>query len=355
MTRVQLVGVTKRYPGRRRGQPESCAVDNVSIDVASGEIHAVIGYSGAGKSTLLRLINGLETVSAGQVFVGDAEISGLRERQLREVRGQIGMIFQQFNLFHSKTVWGNIEFPLVVAGVSEQERNTRVSELLSFVGLAEHAHAYPEQLSGGQKQRVGIARALATNPGVLLADEATSALDPETSREVLGLLKRVNESFGITIVLITHEMDVVREIAHRVTVMDRGRAVEQGELYRVFSHPENETTKRFAGTVLPTVPEGETLRGLFRRHPERLATVSLDAESGYQAQLFAAIAARGLRVALVHGGMSEIGGRSFGCLTLALEGDDARVDALLAEGVDGLTLVELTRESETEPLNGAAR
>jgi D-methionine transport system ATP-binding protein len=197
---VRIESVSKAYGPVR-------AVDDVSLTVEKGSIVGVIGYSGAGKSTLVRLINGLERPTAGRVFVGDDEITALTERQLRSVRRGIGMIFQQFNLFRSRTVAGNVAYPLRVAGMPRAERDARVARLLDFVGLLEKAHAYPEQLSGGQKQRVGIARALATDPHLLLADEATSALDPETTADVLALLRRVNRELGITIVLITHEME----------------------------------------------------------------------------------------------------------------------------------------------------
>lgn len=330
MTRVQMSGVGKRYPGRGRGGVPVVAVDDVSIDVASGEIHAIIGYSGAGKSTLLRLINGLERATSGRILVGDHEITALPESRLRTVRGGIGMIFQQFNLFHSKRVDKNVEYPLIVAGTPAGERRRRVAELLEFVGLADKAAAYTDQLSGGQKQRVGIARALATNPGVLLADEATSALDPQTSREVLALLQRVNAEFGITIILITHEMEVVREIAHRVTVMEGGRAVEQGDVFDVFSAPASETTRRFVATALPTEPDSEHLELLRHRHHGRLITLTFRDGDVDQPAVFAALAERGVGVSIVHGGVTDVGGRSFGKLTLELTGEDLRVEHAIA-------------------------
>ncbi len=330
MTRVQMIGVSKRYPGRGANAAPVVAVDDVTIDVASGEIHAIIGYSGAGKSTLLRLVNGLERASDGRILVGDDEITSLRESKLREVRGRIGMIFQQFNLFHSKRVAKNVEYPLVVAGVPAAERKRRVAELLEFVGLSEKSGAFTDQLSGGQKQRVGIARALATNPGVLLADEATSALDPQTSREVLALLKRVNAEFGITIILITHEMEVVREIADRVTVMDSGSAVEQGDVFDVFSDPQSQTTKRFVATALPTEPRAERLDELRERHRGRLIALTFRDGDVDQPVVFRTLAERGVGVSIVHGGITDVGGRSFGKLTLELIGDDLKVEHAIA-------------------------
>ncbi|GAB2551880.1 methionine ABC transporter ATP-binding protein [Leucobacter ruminantium] len=330
MTRVQMIGVGKRYPARGSGSAPVVAVDDVSIDVASGEIHAVIGYSGAGKSTLLRLVNGLEQATSGSILVGDDDVTKLSESKLRAVRGRIGMIFQQFNLFHSKKVAKNVEYPLVVAGVPAEERKRRVAEMLDFVGLGDKADSYTDQLSGGQKQRVGIARALATNPGVLLADEATSALDPETSQEVLGLLKRVNEEFGITIILITHEMEVVRSIANRVTVMEKGRAVEQGDVFDVFSDPQTDTTRKFVATALPTQPEAEHLEELHRRHRGSLVTLTFRDGDVDQPVVFQTLADRGVGVSIVHGGVTDVGGRSFGKLTLELIGDDVRVEHAIA-------------------------
>ena len=331
MTRVELIGVGKTYPGRRRASEHIVAVDDVSLSVASGEIHAVIGYSGAGKSTLLRLVNGLERATTGQILVGDDDITALPERRLRGVRAKIGMIFQQFNLFHAKNVAGNVEYPLIVAGVPAAERRRRVHDMLEFVGLADKAEAYTDQLSGGQKQRVGIARALATDPGLLLADEATSALDPETSQEVLALLSRVNRELGITILLITHEMEVVREIAHRVTVMDGGRAVEQGDVFDVFSRPQTQTARRFAATALPSAPDPTHLEKLRQQHRGQLVSVTFRDGGTDQPVVFRTLSQRGVGVSIVHGGVTEVGGRSFGRVTLELIGAETDVaDAIAA-------------------------
>ena len=331
MTRVTLTDVSMQYPGRGSKDADPVlAVDNVSIDVASGEIHAIIGYSGAGKSTLLRLVNGLERATAGSITVDGQEITTLSESKLRDVRGGIGMIFQQFNLFHSKKVAKNVEYPLVVAGVPKADRQARVAELLEFVGLADKADSYTDQLSGGQKQRVGIARALATRPGLLLADEATSALDPQTSQEVLALLKRVNAELGITIILITHEMEVVREIADRVTVMSGGVAVEQGEVYEVFSNPQAETTRRFVSTALPTLPDQAHLDKLKERHRGRIVSLKFRDGDVDQPVVFQTLADRGVGVNIIHGGITDVGGRSFGRLTLELIGDDVRVEHAVA-------------------------
>ena len=330
MTKVELRGVGKRYPGRGRNAREVTAVDDVSINIASGEIHAVIGYSGAGKSTLLRLVNGLERATSGEILVDGTDITALSESKLRGVRSGIGMIFQQFNLFHSRTVAGNVEYPLIVAGTPRSEREARVAELLDFVGLAGHASKHVEQLSGGQKQRVGIARALATSPGLILADEATSALDPDTSREVLRLLTKINTELGVTILLITHEMDVVREIATRVTVMEAGRVVEQGNVFDVFSDPKTDTTKRFVSTALPTEPDPEHLRALREKHRGKLISLTFRDGGADQPVVFQTLADRGVGVNIVHGGITDVGGRAFGKLTLELIGEGVQVEHAIA-------------------------
>ena len=330
MTRVELIGVGKTYPARQRGAAPVVAVEDVSLTVASGEIHAVIGYSGAGKSTLLRLVNGLERATSGQILVGDNDITALPERHLRQARASIGMIFQQFNLFHSKNVAANVEYPLLIAGVPAAKRKERAREMLAFVGLSDKAEAYTDQLSGGQKQRVGIARALATDPGLLLADEATSALDPETSQEVLALLSKVNRELGITILLITHEMEVVRGIANRVTVMDGGRAVEQGDVFDVFSRPHTETARRFASTALPTEPDEAHLEKLRAQHRGALVSVTFRDGGVDQPLVFRTLSERNIGVSIVHGGVTEVGGRSFGRVTLELIGGDSDVSAAIA-------------------------
>ncbi|NED95200.1 ATP-binding cassette domain-containing protein [Phytoactinopolyspora alkaliphila] len=307
------------------------AVDSVTLDVARGEIFGVIGYSGAGKSTLVRLVNALEPVSSGQVVVDGQDITILGEAELRRVRAGIGMIFQQFNLMNSRTVAGNVGYPLKVAKWSKQERQQRVSELLEFVGLADKARSYPGQLSGGQKQRVGIARALATKPAILLADEATSALDPSTTDDVLTLLKRVNRELGVTVVVITHEMDVIRSIAHRVAVMERGKVVEHGRVYDVFASPRAPATRRFVATTMRDRPSKDTLERLRHRHPGRMITVGIREGAGSGTDVTAALREHGVDGAIVFGGITEIDERPFGSLTLELGGDEAAIEALIAD------------------------
>ncbi|NAZ82586.1 ATP-binding cassette domain-containing protein [Kineococcus sp. R8] len=324
---VRLGHVSKHYA--RPGAKTVTAVDDVDLDVTEGEVLAVIGYSGAGKSTLVRLVNALERPTSGTVTVAGQDLTTLSERDLRLARRKIGMIFQQFNLFRSRTVAGNVAYPLKVAGVAKADRDARVAELLDFVGLLDRAHAHPEQLSGGQKQRVGIARALATNPPLLLADEATSALDPETTAEVLSLLRRVNRELGVTVMVITHEMDAVRQVADRVAVMDAGRVVEHGDVYDVFSTPRTAAAKRFVRSALHDRPDAETLRRLRARHPGRLVSVSVTDEPGLQRRIDAAFADAGVRTELVHGGVAELRERRIGSLTYETTGSPAAVDAAL--------------------------
>ena len=225
------------------------AVNDVSLEIASGDIFGVIGFSGAGKSTLVRCINMLERPDAGSIRIDGVEMTGLTPAALRSARKKIGMIFQHFNLMPSRTVAENIAFPLSGSGLGRKEIREKVRKLLTLVELEDKEDAYPSQLSGGQKQRVAIARALANDPGVLLCDEATSALDPQTTRQILKLLKNLNETLGITIVLITHEMAVVKEICTHVAVMDSGRVVEQGDVYTVFANPQMQITKNFIRTT----------------------------------------------------------------------------------------------------------
>ncbi|MFT4211141.1 MAG: methionine ABC transporter ATP-binding protein [Microbacterium sp.] len=340
MTLIRLTDVRKVYPPRVRGGAPAAAIDGVDLEIAAGEIFGIIGYSGAGKSTLVRLINLLERPTSGHVEIDGVDLTELSERRLRRIRSGIGMIFQQFNLFSAKTVYGNIAFPLEVSGYPRERRHDRIVELLEFVGLTSHAHAYPEQLSGGQKQRVGIARALATDPRILLADEATSALDPETTADVLRLLRRVNTELGITVVVITHEMEVVRLIADRIAVMEAGRIVELGSSFEVFAHPRTEVARRFVSTVVSEAPDAAAAAALRARHGARLVSLAFADDDTTQADLFAALGRVGVGFEVVHGGIDEVGGRAFGTLTLALTGPDEDIDAVLA-AVDPAHITEV--------------
>jgi D-methionine transport system ATP-binding protein len=326
---VSLRDVTKVFTG---SSGLVRAVDGVSLDIERGDVFGVIGYSGAGKSTLVRLINGLETATSGQVVVDGTELTGLNERGLRPARVGIGFIFQQFNLLRSRTVAANIAYPLRVAKWSRADRRARVDELLEFVGLTDKAGQYPDQLSGGQKQRVGIARALATSPALLLADEATSALDPETTKDVLDLLQRVNRELGVTIVVITHEMSVVSYLCNKVAVMEHGTVVESGDVYSVFAEPSQQVTRRFIGAALHDRPRPDVVARLRERHPGRIVTIAVrESEATDGVIITERLRAHGIDGHVVFGGITEVNSRPLGSLTFALEGPDAAVDAFVAD------------------------
>ena len=243
---IELTHISKNFAS---GGRTVHAVQDVSLSIGKGEIFGIIGFSGAGKSTLVRCINLLERPTSGSVTVDGKEMTALSARELRQARKKIGMIFQHFNLMPSRTVFGNVAYPLRGSGLSREQIADKVHRLLELVGIGDKAEAYPKQLSGGQKQRVAIARALANDPNVLLCDEATSALDPQTTKAILRLLKDLNEKLGITVVIITHQMAVVKEICDRVAVMEHGRVVEQGEVFNVFADPRQEITRSFIHTT----------------------------------------------------------------------------------------------------------
>ncbi|AGT31827.1 methionine ABC transporter ATP-binding protein [Geobacillus genomosp. 3] len=269
---IEIKNVTKIYSMKRK---QVVAVDNVSLTIRDGEIFGIIGYSGAGKSTLLRCLNALERPTSGRVLIDGTDITALDSRELRQARQKIGMIFQHFSLVSSKTVFENVAFALKAAKKPKAEIEKRVNELLDMVGLADKRDAYPAQLSGGQKQRVGIARALANNPTVLLCDEATSALDPSTTKSILELLKKINRELGITIVLITHEMEVVKHICDRVAVMQNGNVIELGTVYDLFTNPKEELTKSFIHSVLHVdLPEH-----LWKKHTGTIVKIQFQGES----------------------------------------------------------------------------
>ena len=250
---IELKNVSKIFKSKDN---EVKALDGVDLTIEDGDIYGIIGFSGAGKSTLIRTINALEVPTSGQVLVDGEDINKLSRAQLRGKRKKIGMIFQQFNLLETKTVYENIALPLVLNHVPKEQIKKKVEEVLEYVELTDKKNTYPSKLSGGQKQRVGIARALATEPSILLSDESTSALDPKTTKAILSLLKKINRELKITIVLITHEMNVIQSICNHVAVMENGRIVERGEVLDIFSEPKQEITKNFVKTVInDSVPE----------------------------------------------------------------------------------------------------
>ncbi len=307
------------------------AVKNVSLTVSQGEIFGIIGFSGAGKSTLLRLVNMLERPSSGSIHVQGVDLASLSQKELRKLRRRIGMIFQNFNLFSSRTVAGNVAYPLKLAGGSKKEVNARVAELLEFVGLSDKAGDYPEQLSGGQKQRVGIARALATSPDILICDEATSALDPDTTADILKLLKKVNKELGITILLITHEMHVIQEICDRVAVMENGEVIETGTVFNTFTDPQHPTTKRFIQSIQQDLPSASLLEEWRGKGGKRLYRVIFKGEIASDPVLSQLTQKYGVNFNIVYGSIRELQEKYFGNLLVSFDGAEESVASLLEE------------------------
>jgi D-methionine transport system ATP-binding protein len=339
---IKIQAVSHRFHGK---QLTTDAVRNVSLHVRKGEIFGIIGRSGAGKSTLVRIINLLNRPSEGSIVVDGQDLTTLSAPALRDARRQIGMIFQHFNLLASRTVASNIALPLELAGMPRAEITQRVAALLDLVGLQAQKDRFPAQISGGQKQRVGIARALANNPKVLLSDEATSALDPETTRSILELLQKINLELGLTIVLITHQMEVIKEICDRVAVMDAGEVVEHGNVIDIFRQPQHSVTRALIGDVIAT----ELPKGVLKRLRERLA--KSDAGSGTDHLFRLAFTGSGvdqpllsevvrkfdLDFNILHGQIEEIQGQAFGSLAILANGSAANIAAamqyLQAQGV----------------------
>jgi D-methionine transport system ATP-binding protein len=336
---VRLERISKTFPGRN-GQPVT-ALREVDLSVQRGSILGVIGRSGAGKSTLIRLVNGLEKPTTGKVIVDGSDIAALPEGALRHARRSIGMIFQHFNLLSSRTAAQNVALPLEVAGFDKAEIKARVDELLALVGLTDKRNRYPSELSGGQKQRVGIARALATKPKVLLSDEATSALDPETTRSILDLLGRINAELGLTILLITHEMAVIRSIAREVAVIEGGRIVEQGDVFEVFTRPQHEVTRSFLGDESGrALPPYVASRLQPVASPGSQAVVRIGFRGPHATDPVLARLARDLNIEtnILSGSVDEIAGRPFGTLVVGVP------EAALATTLDFLKQYGLDTE-----------
>lgn len=323
---IRFEQVSKTFAGRDGAVH---ALMDVNLSIEEGDIFGVVGYSGAGKSTLLRTINGLELPTSGKIIVNGQDIAALGGKELSRIRQRIGMIFQQFNLLLSRNVFHNVAYPLRLAGASKAETKQRVTELLEFVGLADKAKSYPEQLSGGQKQRVGIARALANHPQVLICDEATSALDPQTTGEVLALLQRVNQKYGITILLITHEMDVIRKICNKVAVMENGRVVEHGSVYSVFSDPQQGVSQRFVSSVLDHHPGDEAIEHIRKVHRGQLVQLEVHDRESSDPFLSRIARTRNVDFNIVYGGINELQSRLFGSLTVELLGSRQDIDLAL--------------------------
>ncbi|NYH08722.1 methionine ABC transporter ATP-binding protein [Pseudomonas moraviensis] len=322
---VRFVGLGKTYDGK---QGPVAALQGIDLAIQRGEVFGIIGRSGAGKSSLIRTINRLEQPTSGRVLIDQVDIGEYDEDRLVALRRRIGMIFQHFNLMSAKTVWQNVELPLKVAGVPKEQREKKVRELLELVGLQAKHKAYPAQLSGGQKQRVGIARALVHDPDILLCDEATSALDPETTQSILGLLREINKRLGLTIVLITHEMAVIRDICDRVVVLEHGRIVEQGPVWEVFGNPQHEVSQTLLAPLQHALPE--ELQSRLQAQPlsaDAAVVLRLQFTGSQQDEpdLAALFAALGGRVKLLQGGVERIQGHALGQLLLAVA--DSKLNA----------------------------
>ena len=319
------------------------ACQDVNLTIQTGEIFGVIGYSGAGKSTLVRMINQLEKQTSGEVIIDGEDISLLNPKDLRKKRTKMGMIFQHFNLLWSRTVQKNIELPLEIAGVDKEIRKKKTRELIELVGLQGRENAYPSELSGGQKQRVGIARALANDPGILLCDEATSALDPDTTEQILDLLKDINRKLGITIVMITHQMEVVQKICHRVAVMSEGKVVEVGRVKDIFEHPQHTVTKRFVRDISSKIDDDKQNENLKTIYPDGiLLRLTFDEDISRQPIVSRVMKETTLDISIVSGNLTNTIDSSFGVLIVnVLGGTKQDYDQIIQKFQDYHVIVEV--------------
>ena len=315
---IELKHITKVFH-TQKGDIEAC--HDVNLTIHDGEIFGVIGYSGAGKSTLVRIINQLEKQTSGEVIIDGEDISQLSTQALRQKRTKIGMIFQHFNLLWSRTVKKNIELPLEIVGMDKELRKQKAKELIELVGLQGRENAYPSELSGGQKQRVGIARALANDPTILLCDEATSALDPDTTEQILELLKKINRQLGITIVMITHQMEVVQKVCHRIAVMSEGRVVEEGHVKDIFEHPHHTITKRFVRDISNKATNDQLNDDLKAIYPDGiLLRLTFDEDIARQPIVSRVIRETNLDISIVSGNLTNTVDSSFGILIINVLG-----------------------------------
>ncbi|MBP1969504.1 D-methionine transport system ATP-binding protein [Virgibacillus natechei] len=342
---ISIKGLSKYFTSNKQ---RITAVDDLTLNIKEGEIFGVIGYSGAGKSTFVRLLNRLEDPSDGQVVIDNQEITKLNAKKLRLARQEIGMIFQHFNLLWSRTVRDNIAFPLEIAGVAKAERQERVQELINLVGLSGREDAYPSQLSGGQKQRVGIARSLANNPKVLLCDEATSALDPETTNSILDLLVDINEKLGLTIILITHEMHVIRKICNQVAVMEQGKIVEQGEVLDVFRRPKETVTRKFVEQVMGADDEDESVSHLIDTYDQGIIIrLHFIGETANQALISQVAKKFDIAINILQGKITQTQAAAYGTLFVQVEGDSEEINRAVSFIHDETSVeVEVVRHAE---------
>lgn len=319
-TIISFENLSKRY--EKKGQT-FVALDNVTFKVNKGDVYGLIGFSGAGKSTLLRMVNALETPTEGKVFVKGVDLTSLKESKLREIRKDIGMIFQEFNLLETKTVFDNIAIPLVLRHENKQKIKARVEELLKFVGLEDKAKALPGELSGGQKQRVGIARALATEPEILLCDEATSALDPDTTESILNLLARVNKELNVTILFVTHTIRVVQKLCNKVAILEHGKLVENGSVIDIFSKPKSTIAKRFVETVIPSKISESIVAELKKYEANyKVIRIFFHAEHATDDVIWQINAKLGVHTNVMFASVTELQGRVLSIITLQLTGNE---------------------------------
>ncbi|WP_333825968.1 methionine ABC transporter ATP-binding protein [Acinetobacter schindleri] len=323
---IEFKDISKQY--ELKGQTLH-ALNRINLQIPTGSIFGIIGYSGAGKSTLIRLINLLERPTSGRVIINGTDFTALDAKSLRQERTQIGMIFQHFNLMQTKTVAANIEMPMKLLGWSKAEREKRLEELLDFIDLKHKRNAFPDELSGGQKQRVGIARALANHPKILLCDEATSALDPQTTKSVLQLLKRINQEQGITIVMVTHEMDVIETVCDYVAVMEKGDVIETGSTLQIFSQPQHPTTKNFIQTVLQQNLPVNILTNLENQNHHSIYCLKFLGSSAQETVIQGVIKQFDISLNILFANMTEINGSVIGQMFIQLLGDPAQITAAI--------------------------
>lgn len=318
---IEIKHLNKTYQTQKN---KICAVDDINLTIKEGEIFGLIGYSGAGKSTFIRLINRLEEPTSGEIWLHDTEVTALSKKDLRQARQNIGMIFQHFNLLWSRTVAKNIAFPLEIAGKSKEAIKARTQELIDLVGLTGREDAYISELSGGQKQRVGIARALANEPKLLLADEATSALDPETTEQILDLLVQINKKLHITIILITHEMQVIKKICDRVAVLDKGRVLETGPVSRVFNAPTEEVTRQF---IKEEISEDlSDIKDMIQHEPEKaIYKLEFTHETSNQTLISHLAKTFPLHINILKAKMTQTQTGAYGTLYIQFIGDDQAI------------------------------
>lgn len=314
---IRIENLTKIYTSRKE---RVVAIEDITLHIPKGAIYGIIGLSGAGKSTLVRCINRLEEPTSGRIIIDGQDLTAMSASELRQARQKIGMIFQHFHLLNSRTVFDNIAFPLEIAGYKKEDIERRVKELLPLVGLEDKANVYPSQLSGGQKQRVGIARALATNPKVLLCDEATSALDPQTTLSILDLLKDINQRFGLTIIMITHEMKVVKEICTDVAVIHESKIVEQGPVETVFIQPQSAIAREFISSVFPNELPAELLRELAAHPNSEIVRIHFLGSRASDPIIADLMKECDVRANILYGSIDHLRSTLFGTLTLELQG-----------------------------------